>query len=60
MRHPLGTSLADAEHEILIQTLHFAKGNKSRTAEILGISLKTLFNRIKDMDPSEVPPRIPN
>jgi len=57
---PLGTNLADAEREILIQTLLFAKGNKSRTAEILGISLKTLFNRIKEMDPSEVPPRIPN
>jgi DNA-binding NtrC family response regulator len=30
-----------------LRTIEFAAGNKSRAAEILGISLKTLYNRLE-------------
>lgn len=54
---PLGSSLAEAEREILIQTLHFTKGNKSRTAEILGVSFKTIFSRLKELPPMDYNPK---
>jgi DNA-binding NtrC family response regulator len=42
----VGTSLADAERRLIMATLtHFA-GDKRRAAETLGISLKTLYNRL--------------
>ncbi|MCX6585930.1 MAG: sigma-54 dependent transcriptional regulator [Acidobacteria bacterium] len=46
---PLGSTLAAAEREILAQTLRLTRGNKSRAAEILGVSLKTIFNRLKEL-----------
>jgi DNA-binding NtrC family response regulator len=49
--------LAEAEREILIQTLRFAKGNKSRTAEILGVSFKTIFSRLKELPPMDYNPK---
>jgi DNA-binding NtrC family response regulator len=42
----LGTSLDDVERELIKRTIEFAGGNKSRAAEILGVSLKTLYNRL--------------
>jgi two-component system response regulator HydG len=42
----VGTSLADAQREILLATLEHFGGDKRRTAEVLGISLKTLYNRL--------------
>jgi DNA-binding NtrC family response regulator len=57
---PLGSSLAEAEREILIQTLRFAKGNKSRTAEILGVSFKTIFSRLKELPPMDYNPKPEN
>ncbi len=42
----VGTSSAEAERILTLATLdHF--GEKKRTAEVLGISLKTLYNRLK-------------
>jgi DNA-binding NtrC family response regulator len=44
----VGTPLADAQREIILATLKHFSGNKRQTAEALGISLKTLYNRLKD------------
>lgn len=44
----VGTPLADAQREIILATLQHFGGNKRLTAEALGISLKTLYNRLKD------------
>lgn len=44
----VGTPLADAQREIILATLKHFSGNKRLTAEALGISLKTLYNRLKD------------
>ncbi|HDQ13206.1 MAG TPA: sigma-54-dependent Fis family transcriptional regulator [Sediminispirochaeta sp.] len=44
----VGSSLEDAEREIIRATLHHENGNKSRTAEILGIGRKTLHRKIQE------------
>ena len=44
----IGTPLADAQRETILATLKYYSGNKRLTAEALGVSLKTLYNRLKD------------
>ena len=41
---------AEAEKVHIMKTLKSAKGNKTRTAELLGISRKTLWEKIKSFD----------
>ena len=48
MRVPPSSSLADAERILIRETLAAQGGNKSRTAEILGIGRKTLYQKIQD------------
>jgi len=45
---PLGTSMADAESRLILATLKHFDNHKERTAAVLGISLKTLYNRLKE------------
>jgi len=42
----VGTSLADAERRLIMATLNHYAGDKRRAADTLGISLKTLYNRL--------------
>ena len=42
----LGTSLADAERRLILATLGHLGGNKEEAARALGISIKTLYNRL--------------
>ena len=42
-----GMSLDEMEREMILRTIEFAGGNKSRAAEFLGVSLKTLYNRLE-------------
>jgi DNA-binding NtrC family response regulator len=46
LEFPVGTALADMERRAIFATLDHCRGNKRRCAEILGISLKTLYNRL--------------
>ena len=43
----VGSSLAEAERRLILATLEQVGGNKKRAAEILGISLKTLYTRLR-------------
>lgn len=43
---PLGITIGQAERELILKTLQFMNNNKTRTAQILGISLKTLHNKL--------------
>ncbi|MET0985201.1 MAG: sigma-54 dependent transcriptional regulator [Steroidobacteraceae bacterium] len=43
-----GMALADMERMIISETLKSCRGNKTRTAAVLGISLKTLYNRLNE------------
>jgi two-component system response regulator AtoC len=42
----VGTSLSEAERHLILATLDHYAGDKKKTAEVLGISLKTLYNRL--------------
>jgi len=43
----MGDSLDEVEREFILKTLDFTHGNKVRAADILGVSLKTLYNRLE-------------
>ena len=42
----VGTSLELAERALIMATLRSLDGSKSKAAQVLGISLKTLYNRL--------------
>jgi len=44
----VGATVDQAEKELILLTLGHTSNNKTRAAEILGISLKTLFNKLKE------------
>jgi len=45
---PVGTTVGEAERQLILKTLESTHNNKTRAAEILGISLKTLHNKLKE------------
>ncbi|MDR2552995.1 MAG: sigma-54 dependent transcriptional regulator [Treponema sp.] len=54
IRIPLGINMEESEKIIIQETLSRLKGNKSRTAEVLGMARKTLHRKIAEWD--EDPP----
>ncbi len=46
---PPSLRLADIEQEHIMKVLAICGGNKSRAAKALGIALKTLYNRLKEL-----------
>jgi DNA-binding NtrC family response regulator len=46
VRVPVGTTLDEAERRLILQTLAANGQNKTQTARVLGISLKTLHNKL--------------
>jgi DNA-binding NtrC family response regulator len=50
LRFPVGTTVDEAERELILQTLAATSHNKTRAAELLGISLKTLHNKLKEYE----------
>ena len=44
-----GMTVDEAEQKLILATLDAASGNKTRAAEMLGISLKTLHNKLNRM-----------
>jgi DNA-binding NtrC family response regulator len=48
LRVPVGSTIEQAERALIELTLERTKNNKTRAAEILGISQKTLFNKLKE------------
>ena len=45
---PVGSSLADVDRKLIFATLELCGGVKKRAADLLGISLKTLYNRLEE------------
>ena len=45
---PIGMTMKQMEKELILKTLERMDGNRTRTAEILGISLRALQYRLKD------------
>jgi DNA-binding NtrC family response regulator len=48
VRVGVGTTVEEAERLLILKTLESTNNNKTRAAEILGISLKTLHNKLKE------------
>ncbi|HLV77353.1 MAG TPA: sigma-54 dependent transcriptional regulator [Marinobacter sp.] len=47
LRVSVGRSIADVEKELIFATLEECQGRKERAAHILGVSMKTLYNRLR-------------
>jgi transcriptional regulator with PAS, ATPase and Fis domain len=45
-----GMTVPEAERRLIFETLAYTKNNKTRAAELLGISLKTLHNKLKEYE----------
>src|SRR6266852_5729044 len=48
IKFPVGTTVDAMERELILQTLGATGNNKTRAADLLGISLKTLHNKLKE------------
>ena len=48
IKFPVGTTVDAMERELILQTLQATGNNKTRAAELLGVSLKTLHNKLKE------------
>ena len=50
----IGTTVENAEKDLILRTLEHTRNNKTRAADILGISLKTLHNKLKEYGARDV------
>src|SRR5438445_2255252 len=50
VRLGIGTTVGEAERLLILKTLESTNNNKTRAAEILGIRLKTLHNKLKEYE----------
>jgi DNA-binding NtrC family response regulator len=53
VKFTIGTTVEEAEKGLILRTLQHTRNNKTRAAEILGISLKTLHNKLKEYGAKE-------
>ena len=44
----IGRTIADVERHLILDTLAFCFGNRTHAARILGISIRTLRNKLKE------------
>jgi DNA-binding NtrC family response regulator len=42
-----GITVEEAERQLILMTLRHTDGNRARAADLLGLSVKTLFNKLK-------------
>src|SRR5690348_5460034 len=54
VRLGVGTTVGEAEKLLILKTLEATNNNKTKAAEILGISLKTLHNKLKEYGTTSV------
>src|ERR1700691_1879250 len=54
LHFPVGTTVDAVERELIFQTLAATNQNKTRAAELLGISLKTLHNKLKEYEAGRI------
>lgn len=56
----VGTTVDEAERQLILKTLHSTHNNKTRAAEILGITTKTLQNKLKEYSSAGAGPAAEN
>ena len=54
----IGATVGEVERELVLQTLARCDGNRTRAARVLGLSVRTLRNKIREYsaDGIDVPP----
>jgi len=54
----VGRTVAEVERDLILETLRHCLGNRTRAAAVLGISIRTLRNKLNDYaaDGFTVPP----
>jgi len=55
----VGRTVADVERDLIIDTLHHCLGNRTHAATILGISIRTLRNKLKQYTDEGTPVPLP-
>ena len=58
-RNLVGRTVADVERDLILNTLHHCLGNRTHAANILGISIRTLRNKLKQYTDEGLPVPIP-
>jgi len=48
LRIAVGTTLAETERELILETLRKTGGNKTRAAKLLGIGVRTLYRKLEE------------
>jgi DNA-binding NtrC family response regulator len=51
----VGKTVAEVEQDLILQTLDHCLGNRTHAANILGISIRTLRNKLKEYGEQGVP-----
>ena len=49
---PLGSTMEAAEKAVILATVTYCKGNKSKAADILGLGRKTVIRKIQEYEAS--------
>ncbi len=44
----VGCTVAEVERDLILETLKYCLGNRTRAAAVLGISIRTLRNKLND------------
>ncbi|MHC4956159.1 MAG: sigma-54-dependent transcriptional regulator [Planctomycetota bacterium] len=53
LRVPVGTSLAEMERDLILETLRKTGGNKTQAAKLLGIGVRTLYRKLDEYGSAE-------
>jgi len=51
----VGTSIDEVEKRMILQTLAYTRGDRTRAAQILGIGRKTLYRKLQQYHHQETP-----
>jgi DNA-binding NtrC family response regulator len=51
----VGSTVAEVERRLIMSTLAYCQGAKDRAAKMLGLSLKTIYNRLKEYEAGNEP-----
>jgi DNA-binding NtrC family response regulator len=57
LRIAIGTTMETIEREVILRTLEANKGNKTATAEVLGISRRSIYNKLAEYEAQGSLPR---
>jgi two-component system response regulator HydG len=54
---PIGSTMEAIEREVILRTLEANRGNKTATAEVLGISRRSIYNKLAEYEAQGLLPR---